>query len=242
MEKDKNNHHLEEPVSRLSRIKDWAINDRPREKLAEKGQAALSDAELLAIILGSGSANESAVDLAKRILASAGNNLVELSRLGIPELKRFKGVGEAKSINILASLELGRRRRQSETLKRNPIKSSRDIFELMHPILADQVFEEFWVITLTRANKVKNTFRISEGGIGGTLADPKKIFKKAIDDNASALIICHNHPSGNRFPSDSDKDITRKCVDAGKFLDLPILDHVIIAQESFYSFADEGLI
>ncbi len=242
MEKNKNNIHLEEPVSKLTRIKDWALNDRPREKLLEKGQTALSDAELLAIILGSGSARESAVDLAKRILASVGNNLVELSRLGIAELKRFKGVGEAKSINIIASLELGRRRRLSQTLERKVINSSRDVFEIMHPILSDQVFEEFWVITLTRANRVKSTFRISEGGIGGTIADPKKIFKRAIDDHASALILCHNHPSGNCFPSNSDKDITKKCIDAGRLLDMPILDHVIIAQESFFSFADEGLI
>ena len=242
MEKETKNNQLEEPVGRLTRIKDWALTDRPREKLLEKGQGALSDAELVAIILGSGSANESAVDLAKRILASVGNNLVELSRLGIPELKRFKGVGEAKAINILATLELGRRRRQSESLERKSITSSRDVFEIMHPLLADQVFEEFWVITLTRANKVKSTYRISEGGVSGTVADPKKIFKKALEDNASALIICHNHPSGNNRPSDSDKDITRKCVDAGRFLDLPLLDHIIIAQDAFFSFADEGLI
>jgi DNA repair protein RadC len=242
MEKETKKTQLEEPVSRLTRIKDWALTDRPREKLLEKGQAALSDAELLAIILGSGSANESAVDLGKRILASVENNLVELSRLGIPELKRFKGVGEAKAINILAALELGRRRRQSESLERKSITSSRDVFEIMHPLLADQIFEEFWIITLTRANKVKSTFRISEGGVSGTVADPKKIFKKALDDNASALIICHNHPSGTNRPSDSDKEITKKCVEAGRFLDLPLLDHVIIAQDSFFSFADEGLI
>jgi DNA repair protein RadC len=233
---------VEEPVVRLKSIKAWAEHDRPREKLLEKSPKALSDAELLAIIIGSGSANESAVDLSKRILASVSNNLSELSRLGIPDLLRFKGIGHAKAINIIATLELGRRRRQSESLQRQGISSSRDAFELMQPILGDLAFEEFWVITLNRSNKVKRTICISEGGVEGTVADPKKIFKLSLEDNASAIILCHNHPSGALRPSENDIKITRKCKEAGAFLELPVLDHLIIAHEKYFSFADEGLL
>jgi len=238
----KTNLPAEEPVAKLKSIKSWAEHDRPREKLLEKGQKALSDAELLAIIIGSGSANESAVDLSKRILASVSNNLSELSRLGIPDLLRFKGIGHAKAINIIAVLELGRRRRQSESLQRQTITSSRDAFELMQPILGDLAYEEFWVITLNRSNKVKRTICISEGGVEGTVADPKKIFKMALEDNASGIIICHNHPSGALRPSENDVKITRKCKEAGAFMELPVLDHIIIAHEKYFSFADEGLL
>ena len=231
-----------EPVSRLRSIKNWAEHDRPREKMLEKGQKALSDAELLAILLGSGSANESAVDLSKRILSSVSNNLAELSRLGIPELRKFRGVGPAKAINIMAALELGRRRRQSESLQRQTITSSRDAFELMQPIVGDLAYEEFWVITLNRSNKVKRTLCISEGGVEGTVADPKKIFKMALEDNASGVILCHNHPSGALRPSENDVKITRKCKEAGAFLELPVLDHLIIGHEKYFSFADEGLL
>lgn len=231
-----------EPVSRLKSIKTWAEHDRPREKMLEKGQKALSDAELLAIIIGSGSENESAVELSRRILASVSNNLSELSRLGIPELLRFRGIGPAKAINILATLELGRRRRQSESLQRQTITSSRDAFELMQPIVGDLAYEEFWVITLNRSNKVKRTLCISEGGVEGTVADPKKIFKKALEDNASGVILCHNHPSGALRPSENDVKITRKCKEAGAFLELPVLDHLIIGHEKYFSFADEGLL
>ena len=231
-----------EPVSRLKSIKAWAEHDRPREKMLEKGQKALSDAELLAILIGSGSANESAVDLSKRILASVSNNLSELSRLEIPELTRFRGIGPAKAINIVAALELGRRRRQSESLQRQTITSSSDAFELMQPIVGDLAYEEFWVITLNRSNKVKRTLCISEGGVEGTVADPKKIFKMALEDNASGVILCHNHPSGALRPSENDVKITRKCKEAGAFLELPVLDHLIVGHETYFSFADEGLL
>jgi DNA repair protein RadC len=231
-----------EPVARLKSIKNWAEHDRPREKMLEKGQKALSDAELLAILIGSGSANESAVDLSKRILATVANNLSELSRLEIFELLRFKGIGPAKAINIVAALELGRRRRQSESLQRQTITSSQDAFELMQPIVGDLAYEEFWVITLNRSNKVKRTLCVSEGGVEGTVADPKKIFKMALEDNASGVILCHNHPSGALRPSENDVKITRKCKEAGAFLELPVLDHLIVGHEKYFSFADEGLL
>ncbi len=233
---------VKDPVVRLKSIKEWAEHDRPREKLLEKSPSALSDAELLAIIIGSGSASESAVDLSMRILASVSNNLSELSRLGISDFLRFRGIGHAKAINIIATLELGRRRRQSESLQRKSITTSREAYELMQPILGDLAYEEFWLITLNRSNKVKRTICISEGGVEGTVADPKKIFKMALEDNASAVILCHNHPSGAPKPSESDKMITRKCKEAGAFLELPVIDHIIIAHEKYFSFADEGLL
>ena len=223
-------------------IKSWAEDDRPREKLLTKGRKSLSDAELLAILIGSGTRELSAVDLGKEILGSVSNNLAEVARLGIAELTRFRGIGEAKAINIIAALELGRRRRLSESLNRKIITGSRDAFELMHPILSDVAYEEFWIITMNRGNMVRRTICISEGSVAGTVADPKKIFKLALEDNASAVILCHNHPSGALKPSDNDIRITRKCKEAGQFLELPVLDHLIIGHENFFSFADEGLL
>jgi DNA repair protein RadC len=223
-------------------IKDWAEEDRPREKLFLKGPDALSESELLAIIMGSGSQSESAVELAKRILASVSNNVAELSRLGIPDLLKFKGVGQAKAITIIAAIELGKRRQKSEVLLRKTVTSSRDAFEIMQPILGYLTYEEFWIITLSRSNKVKRTLCISEGGVEGTVADPKKIFKLALDDNASSVILCHNHPSGALVPSEGDKKITRKCKDAGAFLDLQVIDHLIIANNEYFSFADNGIL
>ncbi|HSV87266.1 MAG TPA: DNA repair protein RadC [Bacteroidales bacterium] len=223
-------------------IKEWAEQDRPREKLFLKGPGALSESELLAIIMGSGSRSESAVDLAMRILASVSNNVAELSRLSISDLTKFKGVGPAKAITIVAAIELGKRRQQSEILQRKTITSSRDVFEIMQPLLGYLTYEEFWIITLNRSNKVKRTICISEGGIEGTVADPKKIFKLAIDDNASSVILCHNHPSGALIPSENDKNITRKCKEAGTFLDLKVIDHLIIANNEYFSFADNGVL
>jgi len=223
-------------------IKNWAEEDRPREKMFLKGPDALSESELLAIIMGSGSQSESAVELAKRILASVSNNVAELSRLGIPELMKFKGIGHAKAITIIAAIELGKRRQKSEFLHRKTISSSRDAFEIMQPILGYLTYEEFWIITLSRSNKVKRTLCISEGGVEGTVADPKKIFKLALDDNASSVILCHNHPSGALVPSEGDKKITRKCKEAGAFLDLQVIDHLIIANNEYFSFADNGML
>jgi|TARA_B110000879_G_scaffold70898_1_gene99003 DNA repair protein RadC len=223
-------------------IKQWAEDDRPREKFILKGRSSLSDAELLAIILGSGSRNESAVELARRILDSASNSLVELGKYNLSELQSFKGIGEAKSISIAAALEIGRRRRSQEINVKNKIASSNDAFELLHAELSDLNTEEFWIILMNRANKVIKKIRISSGGISGTVADSRVIFKAAIDNLASAIILAHNHPSGNLKPSQSDINLTKKMKESGNILDIPVLDHIIIAENSYFSFADEGLL
>jgi len=223
-------------------IKSWAENDRPREKLLAKGKGVLSEAELIAILIGSGSKNESAVDLAKRILKHVDHNMIELSKLTINDLMKFKGIGEAKAISIVAALELGKRRREAEVLERKKIACSKDVFDVFQSILTDNQYEEFWVLLLGRSNKIIKKLSISEGGISGTIADPKKIFKIAIDNNASSIILCHNHPSGNIQPSDADIRLTKKIKEAGEFLDLPIVDHVIIGDENYYSFADENIL
>ncbi|MFQ3326009.1 MAG: DNA repair protein RadC [Salibacteraceae bacterium] len=223
-------------------IKQWAEDDRPREKFILKGRSSLSDAELLAIILGSGSRNESAVELARRILDSASNSLVELGKYNLSELQSFKGIGEAKSIAIAAALEIGRRRRSQEINVKNKIASSNDAFELLHAELSDLNTEEFWIILMNRANKVIKKIRISSGGISGTVADSRVIFKAAIDNLASAIILAHNHPSGNLKPSQADINLTKKMKESGNILDIPVLDHIIIAENSYFSFADEGLL
>ncbi len=221
-------------------IKSWAEDDRPREKLLAKSPSALSDVELLAILIGTGTRDLSAVDLARNIFDSVNQNIGDLSRLSIKEMIKFRGIGEAKAINIAAALEIGRRRRLKDSLNRKKIVSSRDAFELLHPIVSDNNYEEFWIVTLNRGNIIKRTHKISEGSMAGTVADPKKIFKIALEDNASSVILCHNHPSGNRNPSKNDHEITRKCKAVGLSLDLPVLDHIIIAEDTYYSFADEG--
>ncbi|MBM3435126.1 MAG: JAB domain-containing protein [Bacteroidetes bacterium] len=223
-----------------SPIKHWAEDDRPREKLLLKGRSVLSDAELLAILMGSGSRNESAVDLAKRILRHANDNLIELSKLGVSELKKFKGVGEAKAICIIAAMELGKRRRGAEVLDKKKITSSRDVFEYFIGILGDNNYEAFYILLLNRANKVIRDIQISEGGFTGTVADPKKIFKIALEYSATSVVLCHNHPSGNIQPSDADIKLTHKLKSAGDMLDLPVIDHIIIGDEKYFSFADEG--
>ncbi len=224
-------------------IKNWAEDDRPREKLMLKGKIALSDAELIAILIGSGNTKESAVELSKRILKSANDNLIELSKLGINDLiKNFKGIGEAKAISIVAALELGKRRRSAEAMERKKINSSKDAFELMHSMVSDCLYEEFWIIMLNKANKVIKYESISEGGITGTVADPKKIFKLALENNATSLILCHNHPSGNLKPSGADIKLTKKVKEAGLFLEILVVDHIIIGDEKYYSFADEGML
>jgi DNA repair protein RadC len=221
-------------------VKAWAEDDRPREKLLNKGKTALSDAELLAILMNTGSRNETVVDLAKRILASVNNDLVALSRLSTKDLTRFKGVGEAKAVTLAAALELGRRRRESEAAQKIKISSSKDAFEFLAPQLSDLPHEEFWILLLNRANKVIGKQRVGTGGFTGTVADPRIIFKTALEHSAVALILSHNHPSGNLKPSAEDLNLTKKLNEAGKFLDIPILDHLIIGESSYYSFADEG--
>jgi DNA repair protein RadC len=222
-------------------IKEWDDADRPREKLLRKGKTALSDAELIAILLGSGNREESAVDLAKRILNSAGNNLIELSKMSVSDLMKFKGIGEAKAISIVAATELGRRRRAEEVLQKKRISSSKDVFEVLQADLADSQYEEFWLLLLNRANRIVRKVKISDGGISGTVADPKRIFREALDSMCSGIILCHNHPSGNIKPSAADRELTKKIVQGAKYFDINILDHVIIGDEQFYSFADEGI-
>ncbi len=224
------------------RITDWALEDRPREKLLAKGIQSLSDAELIAILIGSGSRNETAVELSKRILAGVSNNLNELGRLTINDLQQYKGIGEAKAISIVSAMELGKRRKISEILEKKQIGSSKDIFELFVSLIGDLPYEEFWIAFLNRSNKIIDKQKISQGGVSGTVIDNRIILKMAIDKLASGIIVCHNHPSGNKQPSTNDIEITKKLVEAGKFLEINVLDHVIIANNSYFSFADESLI
>ena len=223
-------------------IKAWAEGDRPREKLILNGRHTLSDAELIAILIRTGVKNITAVELAKQILHQCNNNLSELSRLNVKDLARIKGMGTVKAISVIAALELGRRRRESEAIKKEMITSSADIVELVQPQLADLSHEEFWLILLNRANHIITKIVLSKGGISGTVVDPRLVFKAAIDHQASGIILCHNHPSGNPKPSNEDVVLTKKLRDAGKNLDISILDHIIIAGSTFYSFADEGVI
>lgn len=230
-----------EDTKQFSSIREWAEDDRPREKLMLKGKHALSDAELIAILLGTGSRGESALDLAKRVLRQAGDNLLELSRFSADELmNRFKGMGPAKAISLMAALELGNRKRASEALRKEKISSSKDAFEYLRGILGDNPYEEFWVLVLNRANQIKRSVCVSEGGFSGTVADPKKIFQLALEYKGSAIILAHNHPSGNPRPSEADVHLTRKMKEAGLMLEMPVIDHIIIGDEKYYSFADEG--
>lgn len=225
----------------LTSIKNWSPEDRPREKLLLKGTEALSDAELLAILLGTGSSRMSAVDLAKAVLQSTGNSMDALARLSVKDLMKTKGIGEAKAITIVAALELGRRRKTSlsEVVK---ITGSSDAYQELRPHLIDKLHEEFWILLLNRANRVIRKHQISQGGVAGTIADPKIIFKTALEELASGIILAHNHPSGNLSASQADIDLTRKLKEAGKLLEVQVLDHLIIAGNAYMSFADEGLL
>ena len=229
-------------VNQFFSIKSWAEDDRPREKLLAKGRAALSDAELIAILVGSGTAKVSAVDLAKQILNAVGSNLNELARLSVEDLKKFKGIGEAKAISIITALELGRRRREADILDRKKITSSDDVFQLMQPVLADLGHEEFHIVLLSNSNRIIGRKAISSGGMTGTVADVRMIMKEAIDLRATAIILCHNHPSGNARPSHADMQLTKKVKEAGQILDVKVLDHVIVTLKDYYSFADKGML
>jgi DNA repair protein RadC len=226
----------------ISGIKSWAEDDRPREKLLYKGRQALSDAELIAILIGSGSRDLSAVDLSKQILAASGHQLAQLSRMQVDDLKKFKGIGEAKAISIVAALELGRRRRDEAGAEQACVRSSKDIYEVLHSALADIDHEEFWIILLNRANVVKDKICISRGGISGTVVDQRLIFKPALERLASSVVLCHNHPSGNMKPSEQDKALTKKVVQSGVILDIAVIDHIIFTDKGYFSFADEGLL
>ncbi|MEO5912197.1 MAG: DNA repair protein RadC [Pelobium sp.] len=223
-------------------IKTWAEEDQPREKLLAQGRRTLTDAELIAILIGSGSTTESAVDLSKRILFSCQNDINALAKLSVQELCKFRGIGEAKAISIIAALELGRRRKDVELVNPEKITTSKDIYNLLSPYYSDIFHEEFWIILLNRANKVLNKVLISKGGQAGTVADPKIIFKAALENNAANIILSHNHPSGNLKPSQADVDLTKKLKQAGKLIDISILDHVIFTDAGYFSFADEGLL
>jgi len=231
--KDNNNEYLS--------IKDWAEEDRPREKLMLKGKQALSDAELMAVLLGSGTVSMSAVELAKQILQDSNNNLNDLAKCSVKDLQKFKGIGEAKAITIVSALELGRRRKEAEHVKRDKITGSGDVYELMKPHLLDLYYEEFWVLFLNRGNAVIKKEKISSGGVSGTVADPKVIFKRALEETACGLILVHNHPSGALKPSTADIDLTRKLREGAKLLDMQVLDHVIFTDNGYYSFGDEGI-
>ncbi len=228
------------PPSNLP-ITSWAEDDRPREKLLLKGRQSLSDAELLAILLGSGSKNESAVSLAQRILAEVGNSLNELGKRNLSELMKFKGIGEAKAITILAAMELGRRRQSSDSLVRPVIGSSRDAFECAAPLLMDLPHEEFWMLLLSKSNKVISKEKMSSGGMDATIVDMKMVFAKAIEKKAVSIICCHNHPSGNTRPSQADIELTKKLKSGGEILGIAVLDHLIVADNNYFSFADEGM-
>jgi DNA repair protein RadC len=232
---------MDEDLETLN-IKSWAVADRPREKLMDKGRQVLSEAELIAILIGSGSRSETAVELSKRILSTVENNLNELGKLGVKELTKFKGIGEAKAISIVAALELGRRRKETEIVKREKITTSRDVFDIMKSGMIDLPHEEFWILLLNRANAVIRKELISRGGVSGTVVDTKIIFKTAVEHYACSLIICHNHPSGNLKPSDADIRITKSIKEAGKIMEIPLVDHLIITDSSYYSFADEGML
>lgn len=223
-------------------IKSWSEADRPREKLLKKGRNALSDAELIAILIGSGNREESAVSLCKRILSQVDNNLNALGRLSVHDLMKFKGIGDAKAISIIAALEIGKRRRLEEALEMKKITSSSSVFELMQPILGDLDYEEFWIVYVNNSNKVLEKVQLSKGGITGTLVDVRLVFKHAFQINAVGVILVHNHPSGSLKPSQADKSLTQKLKIAGESLDIKVLDHLIITEKSYFSFADSNLL
>lgn len=222
-------------------IKHWSEDDKPREKLMLKGKSVLSDAELIAILIGSGSRNESAVSLSKRILQSVNNNLNALGKLSLKQFMEFKGIGEAKAVTIAAALELGKRRREQALPDFFKITSSKAVFEIMQPLIGDLLHEEFWVLYLNNANKVIYKAQLSKGGITGTVVDVRLIFKLALEHNATSIILSHNHPSGKLVASDADKEITKKLTFAGEQLDIKVLDHIIITEKGYLSFQDEGI-
>ena len=223
-------------------IKQWAKDDRPREKLLLNGAESLSNSELLAILIHNGSKEKSAVDLAKEILKLGKDNLSELGKLSIKDLMKIKGIGPAKAITIAAALELGRRRQSTEPLKKTAISSSNEIASYLQTKLKDYNHEVFAVLFLNRANKINHFEIISEGGITGTVADPRIILKKALEENAVSLILCHNHPSGSLKPSRADEELTQKIKEAARYLDITVLDHIIVSDSGYYSFADEGVL
>jgi len=223
-------------------IKTWAIEDRPREKLLTKGINSLSNAELISILIRAGSKNESAVELSKKILINANNNLNQLGKLSVNDLKKYKGIGEAKAISIIAALELGKRRKVEEVVNKQKISNSNDIFDIYKSLLGDLQHEEFWVLYLNNAHKIIDNQKLSEGGITATTIDIRLLLKTALEKLATAIILCHNHPSGNINPSNDDINITKKIKESAKIMDIKLLDHIIVTDNNYYSFADEGIL
>jgi len=232
---------MEAYESKIS-IKAWAEEDRPREKLLGQGRRSLTDAELIAILIGSGSRDESAVELSKRILHHYKNDLNALGKASVGELSKFKGIGEAKAISIIAALELGRRRDDTETKAVEQISCSGDAYKILYPLLADLSHEEFWVILMRQSNKVIGTQLVGKGGMSNVLADPKIVFQIALEHRAASIILAHNHPSGGLKPSQSDLDLTKRMCAGGKLLEIKVFDHLIVTDEGFFSFGDEGLL
>jgi DNA repair protein RadC len=223
-------------------IKNWAIDDRPREKLASKGRESLSDSELLAILINTGSGKSSAVDLAKEVLRLGGNNLDELGKLSLKDMMSVKGIGEAKAITLVAALELGRRRQAGFPLNKTQVRSSKELADYLKTALKDYEHEVFAVVFMNRANKINHFQVLSSGGISHTIVDPRIIFKRALEVKATSIVLCHNHPSGNLRPSRQDEALTAKLKEAGTLLDINVVDHLIVSDEGYYSFADEGMI
>lgn len=223
-------------------IKNWSLDDRPREKMIQKGALSLSDAELVSILIGSGIAALSALDLSKKILQSANYNLIEFSRISMAGLLGFTGIGPAKAVRLLAALELGRRRQLTEALERSVVSSSSDAAQLLRPLLGDLLHEEFWVLYMNSRNEILDRRRISRGGLSSTVADPRQVFQIALELRSTAIIIAHNHPSGSLKPSASDHFLTQQMKEAGKVLQIEVIDHLIISSSSYYSYSDEGRI
>ena len=222
-------------------IKNWAVDDRPREKLLTKGRESLSDSELLAILISTGSKNKSAVELAKEILALGKNNLNELGKVSLKELMSIKGIGEAKAITLSAALELGRRRQVTSLLNKTFVRSSNELAEYLTTKFRDYSYEVFAVVYMNKANKINHFEIISKGGMTSTVVDPRIIFKKAFETEATSIVLCHNHPSGSLKPSKQEEELTNKLKQAANLMDMKLLDHIILNEESYYSFADEGL-
>ncbi len=220
----------------------WAEDDLPSQKLLLKGNGSLSDAELLSIIIGSGGSGENSLDIAKKMLSTCGNSLCEFWKFGVSDLQKTKGIGEKRAVKISAMFALARRRNESEVILKDKITKSQDAFEIFKSLIGDLPHEEFWILLLNKANRVIKKVRTSEGGISGTVVDPKKVFKSCLDNQASSIILGHNHPSGNIQPSEADNKITKKIKDCGIMLDVSVLDHIIVGDDRFYSFADEGAI
>lgn len=220
----------------------WAEDDLPSQKLLLKGNGSLSDAELLSIIIGSGVSGENSLEIAMKMLSICGNNLCEFWKFSVSDLQKIKGIGQKRAVKIAAMFALARRRNESEVICKTKISRSQDAFEIFHSLMGDLPYEEFWLLMLNRANRVIRKVKISEGGVSGTVVDPKKIFQICLEQHATSIILGHNHPSGNTQPSEADNKITKKIKDCGLLLDVAVLDHIIVGDDRFYSFADEGTI